>query len=42
MEEHDRALAALRDALGADRVAELTAEGAAMTEEQAVADATAE
>ena len=38
MEEHDRAFAALRDALGADRVAELTAEGAAMTEEQAVAE----
>jgi hypothetical protein len=39
VEERDRALAALRDALGADSVAKLMAEGAAMTEEQAVAEA---
>ncbi len=39
LQEHDRALAALQAALGADEVAEFMAEGAAMTEEQAVAEA---
>jgi predicted ATPase len=39
LQEHDRAVAALRDALGADAVTMLMGEGAAMTEEQAIAEA---
>ncbi|MEO6834488.1 MAG: hypothetical protein ABI231_01085 [Candidatus Tumulicola sp.] len=38
---YDRALAALHDAMGADTVASLMAEGAVMTEEQAVDEALA-
>jgi hypothetical protein len=36
---HDLVLAALRDALGAEAVADLIAEGALMTQEQAIATA---
>ncbi len=38
---HDQALAALRDVLGADAAADLMAEGALMTQEQAVKEARA-
>ena len=38
-QEYDRALAVLRDAIGADTVARLMAEGATMTEEQAIGEA---
>ena len=38
-QEYDQALAVLRNALGAEAVAKLMAEGAAMTEEQAVGEA---
>ena len=37
--EHDRAISVLRDAMGADEVANLMAEGAIMTEDQAIAEA---
>ncbi|MGB8909754.1 MAG: helix-turn-helix domain-containing protein [Candidatus Cybelea sp.] len=38
-QEYDRVLAVLRDAMGAELVANLMSEGAAMTEDQAVAEA---
>jgi hypothetical protein len=38
-QEHDRALAALRDAMGPEAVANLMAIGALMTEEQALEEA---
>ena len=40
-QEYDKMLAALRDALGEDQLAKLTAEGAAWSEDQAVAQALA-
>ena len=40
-QEYDRVLAVLRDAMGAELVANLMADGAAMTEDQAVEEALA-
>ena len=37
-QEYERMLAALRDALGADQLAKLVAEGATWTEDRAVAE----